>query len=545
MTRRLHPRGIEPGTEGTTLKTQSGIAQWVPDGITVQDENTTVASGVTQLDFQGSGVNVTAGSGEVVVSIDSGSGNSAYSPTASTLMSRSTIQNVLGSTWTAVTWDQQDEDFFGAHSTTTNPTRWVCGASGLYTFSTTITSTTGNFFFVQFAKNGTRIGGRVSSAGGGAPSAAELTRVLRLGTGDYIEVFVYSATSWQLAGRDTYSGQEDYCTWSVTSAGRTRSSTDQTAARTVRFTDAILSPTFPGTAIVVDGLTISNVSGGRTVLVSAGVSQSLTHGCTFSIWVDGVHHYPTPGSIEEIGVLTTSSRYQMFMSSVPITLSGGSHTIEVRTSTTGVTTSVTWYDRYLVVEDGSGMGNTIDTTMPNFFSSKTDGDVVLNSATFTDIDSALDLVIPAEEGDFIEVEMQVRASAGSATALTLDFHTIVSGSPVHSISTGGVAGTTSTGGVPNWECDSVQTSGNGFSNLSGSRLYQVQATDLASGNVRLRLRGYSGGSVTLAASDPQLYVQAKNLRIQGGGVSTGLYLLESGGTVPPGIPVETIIYEKA
>jgi hypothetical protein len=463
-------------------------------------------------------------------------------------MSRSTIQNILGSTWTAVTWDQQDEDFFGAHSTTSNPTRWVCGAAGLYTFSTTITSTTGNFFFVQYAKNGTRIGGRVSSAGGGAPSAAELTRVLRLSTGDYIEVFVYSATAWQLAGRDTYAGQEDYCTWSVTSAGRTRSTTDQTAARTVRFTDTVSSGTFSA-AQVVNGLSIANVSGDRTVLVSTGVTQSNTHLLRYSLWVDGVQAFPTPSTTGEIGMLTSTdsgnARYQMFMSSVPVTLTGGAHTIEVRATAQGSTAAVTYYDRYLVIEDGSGMGNTIDTAMPNFFSSKTDGDVALNSATFTDIDSALDLVIPAEEGDFIEVEMQVRASAASATSVTLDFHTIVASSPVNSISTGGAAGTTSTGVVPNLECDSLQTSGNGFSNLSGSRLYQVQATDLESGNVRLRLRGYSGGTVTLAASDPQLYVQAKNLRIQGGGISTGLYLLESGGTVPPGIPVNTIIYEKA
>lgn len=38
-------------------------------GITVQDENANVATGVTQIDFQGAGVSATAGTGEVVVTI--------------------------------------------------------------------------------------------------------------------------------------------------------------------------------------------------------------------------------------------------------------------------------------------------------------------------------------------------------------------------------------------------------------------------------------------------------------------------------------------
>lgn len=41
-------------------------------GITVQDEGGTVATGVTQIDFQGAGVDATAGTGEVVVTIPAG-----------------------------------------------------------------------------------------------------------------------------------------------------------------------------------------------------------------------------------------------------------------------------------------------------------------------------------------------------------------------------------------------------------------------------------------------------------------------------------------
>jgi hypothetical protein len=42
--------------------------------LTVQDENGTVATGVTQIDFQGAGVTATAGTGEVVVTIPGGGG---------------------------------------------------------------------------------------------------------------------------------------------------------------------------------------------------------------------------------------------------------------------------------------------------------------------------------------------------------------------------------------------------------------------------------------------------------------------------------------
>jgi hypothetical protein len=38
-------------------------------GLTVQDENGNVATGVTQIDFQGAGVTAAAGTGEVVVTI--------------------------------------------------------------------------------------------------------------------------------------------------------------------------------------------------------------------------------------------------------------------------------------------------------------------------------------------------------------------------------------------------------------------------------------------------------------------------------------------
>lgn len=73
MPQRLKPHGIQPSTtNGEVLKTVAGVTAWAadsPTGITVQDENSNVATGVTQIDFQGALVSAAPGSGEVVVTI--------------------------------------------------------------------------------------------------------------------------------------------------------------------------------------------------------------------------------------------------------------------------------------------------------------------------------------------------------------------------------------------------------------------------------------------------------------------------------------------
>lgn len=61
----------------TADSTQASGIKWAAApavGITVQDENANVATGVTQLDFQGAGVTATLGTGEVVVTIPGGGG---------------------------------------------------------------------------------------------------------------------------------------------------------------------------------------------------------------------------------------------------------------------------------------------------------------------------------------------------------------------------------------------------------------------------------------------------------------------------------------
>lgn len=74
-------------TDGQAPLWDDASSEWVPGtpaggggGLTVQDENGNVATGVTQLDFQGAGVSATAGTGEVVVTIAGGGGGSGFNP---------------------------------------------------------------------------------------------------------------------------------------------------------------------------------------------------------------------------------------------------------------------------------------------------------------------------------------------------------------------------------------------------------------------------------------------------------------------------------
>lgn len=72
---RTKPHEIEGDAinDGYVLTTEGGVPTWMPaaggSSLTVQDENSNVGTGVTQIDFQGAGVTAAAGTGEVVVTI--------------------------------------------------------------------------------------------------------------------------------------------------------------------------------------------------------------------------------------------------------------------------------------------------------------------------------------------------------------------------------------------------------------------------------------------------------------------------------------------
>lgn len=149
-------------------------------------------------------------------------------------------------------------------------------------------------------------------------------------------------------------------------------------------------------------------------------------------------------------------------------------------------------------------GTTRDSGLVQFaWARRSSGDISLNSATYVDLDTGTDLVLNAAVGDVIEVTPQISWSGGS-TYCVIDVVTVVSSSPVNSVVTGGAPSTSNSGGA--W---SLGATNRGV--VAGPRMYTIQSGDLSSGTVRLRLRARGSAVTVFAASDPDLYWQAKNL----------------------------------
>jgi hypothetical protein len=138
---------------------------------------------------------------------------------------------------------------------------------------------------------------------------------------------------------------------------------------------------------------------------------------------------------------------------------------------------------------------------------RTSGDLTLNSTAWANLDTGLDLVVPAQAGDVLAITVSCRWGSGAVGGI-LDAATIVAGSPVNYIS-GGVAGASSWG-VTGWSATSGHETG------SGTMVqYVVQAGDVSGGNVTLRLR-YRTSSATnktlYASSDLPFQWSVANLR---------------------------------
>jgi hypothetical protein len=127
---------------------------------------------------------------------------------------------------------------------------------------------------------------------------------------------------------------------------------------------------------------------------------------------------------------------------------------------------------------------------------RTAGNVTPTSTTWADVDTALDRVLAASVGDTIEVAVSGLWGSEAQTGY-LDVVTVVSAAPVNSVAAGGaVEATASTVlGVPGWRGPS-----GALMPIGGPVRYTVQAGDLASGYVTLRLRCAATGSKTLNAS---------------------------------------------
>lgn len=129
---------------------------------------------------------------------------------------------------------------------------------------------------------------------------------------------------------------------------------------------------------------------------------------------------------------------------------------------------------------------------------RTAGDLTLNSTTWADVDTGLDLVIAAVAGDWVEVGLSAATGTG-LVAVGFDAVSLVSAAPVNNWSKDAAEGATEFG-VQAW----IAFSGVG-SSQSGTVIKQIAAGDLSGGTVTIRLRYRSSAAVNkvLAASANQ------------------------------------------
>ena len=131
---------------------------------------------------------------------------------------QTTLQAIANNTWTALTFQTEDVDTHGFHSTSTNPSRlkptvpgWYTGYGGV-SFASNASTTTRRL--MRFAKNGTTFYDRSDSL---APSPAANLVVKGVafgplyfnGTTDYLEVQAYQDSGGSI-NTDVGAGSTDY-----------------------------------------------------------------------------------------------------------------------------------------------------------------------------------------------------------------------------------------------------------------------------------------------------------------------------------------------
>lgn len=139
------------------------------------------------------------------------------------------------------------------------------------------------------------------------------------------------------------------------------------------------------------------------------------------------------------------------------------------------------------------------------------GDIPFNSASLANVDTGLDLVMTAAAGNVIECDLAATVYVSGTVFMVFDFVTVVGGVPVNSITTESAAVTTVANSFPGWGYPAVSTSSASPTRFVGSKRYTLQAGDISSGTVTLRLRAINNGAATIRANDPMLYVKATNL----------------------------------
>jgi hypothetical protein len=114
------------------------------------------------------------------------------------------------------------------------------------------------------------------------------------------------------------------------------------------------------------------------------------------------------------------------------------------------------------------------------FRQRTSADIIANSTSWTNLDTALDITLSAETGDAIECGVSFQAE-NEASTFRLDVGTLVSSAIVNYF--GGAVDPGSNYGVSGWTA-----AGGVAASVSGSVMKTLVAGDLSAGTVTVRLR---------------------------------------------------------
>jgi hypothetical protein len=138
---------------------------------------------------------------------------------------------------------------------------------------------------------------------------------------------------------------------------------------------------------------------------------------------------------------------------------------------------------------------------------RTSGDITANSTTWANLDTGLDMTVPASIGDTIRYGMSAYVN-GEAVALAVQPATLVSGALVSWF--GGGEPTTTTGtGVSGWFVEASVTG-----RIGPPVMLVVVAGDISSGKVTVRLRyrtGSASAKTVQASTTTPLQVWMENI----------------------------------
>jgi len=159
--------------------------------VTAGTATVTTAGSLALSQWEGGQLYFTSTSASIFFDIVQSSSASAF---VGASVYNTTNQTISNATYTAVTWDTERIDTDAFHSTVTNTSRMTvpsgkAGKYSVYGFIQADGGTTGNRA-IQVYKNGSPFITASNQPGGGYPTS-QISAVMDLIVGDYVEIFVY------------------------------------------------------------------------------------------------------------------------------------------------------------------------------------------------------------------------------------------------------------------------------------------------------------------------------------------------------------------